>query len=93
MTVGTLNVRLAIWQATSLKDKRRVVQSVLQRVRNEFNVSAIESGTRDVRQHASLYFANVGDDRRGVESTLTKVVNLIRHRHDAQVVDFDIETF
>ena len=66
MTVGTLNVRLAIWQATSLKDKRRVVQSILQRVRSEFNVSAIESGTRDVRQQASLYFANVGDGRQGV---------------------------
>jgi len=93
VTVGTLNVRLAIWQATSLKDKRRVVQSILQRVRSEFNVSAIESGTRDVRQQASLYFANVGDGRQGVESTLAKVVNLIERRHDAQVVDFDIETF
>ena len=90
VTVGTLDVRLAIWQSTSLKDKRRVVQSVLQRMRNEFNVSAIESGTRDVRQHASLYFANVGDNRRGVESTLTKVVSSIQRRHDVKVVDFDI---
>lgn len=93
MTVGVLNVRLAVWQATSLKDKRRVVQSILQRARNEFNVCAIESGTRDVRQHASLYFANVSEHRRQVESTLMKLVNSIQKHPEAQVVDFDIETF
>ena len=93
MTVGILTLRLAIRQATSLKDKRRVVQSILQRVRHQFNVSAIETGTRDARQHANLCFAALADGRREVESTLTQIVNMARQRPDAELVDFDIETF
>ena len=92
MTVGILTLRLVIRQATSLKDKRRVVQSVLERVRQRFNVCAIESGTRDARQQATLCFAALGDDRRRVESTLTQIVNAIRLRQDAELVDFDIQT-
>lgn len=93
MTVGVLNVRLAVWQAASLKDKRRIVQSILQRARNDFNVCAIESGTRDSRQQASLHFASLSERRRQAESTLAKVVNTIQRRADAHVIDFDIETF
>ena len=93
MTVGVLNVRLAIRQATSLKDKRRVVQSILQRTRQHFNVCAIESGARDARQDARLGFAALAQDRSHAESTLTQVVNAIQQRRDAELVDFEIETF
>ena len=91
--VGILNVRMVVWQATSLKDKRRVVQSILQRTRNQLNVCAVESGTRDERQHASLYFAYMADSRRQVESTLTRLANRIQQRTDVHVIDFNIETF
>lgn len=93
MTVGILTVRLAVRQAHSLKDKRRVVQSVLHHARSHYNVSAIESGTRDARQSATLCFATLAADRRAVESTLQHVVNTVRSRTDGEVVDFEIETF
>ena len=93
MTVGTLTVRIVIRQARSLKDKRRVVRSILDQARRHFNVCAIESGTRDARQQATLCFASLADGRRMVESTLQKVANMIRRRPDGELVDFEIETF
>ena len=42
MNVGVLQVEIAIDSARSLKDKRQVVRSVLDRLRSSFNVSAAE---------------------------------------------------
>ena len=44
MIVGVLTVELAIFEAQSLKDKRRGIQSVKQKLRNGFNVSVAEVG-------------------------------------------------
>ncbi len=93
MTVGVLTVHLVVREALSLKDKRRVVRSILDHARNRFNVSAIESGTRDARQQATLCFATLADGRQTVESTLQQVANAICSRPDAELVDFEIETF
>ncbi len=93
MTVGVLTVRIVVRHARSLKDKRRVVQSVLTRARRQFNVSAIESGTSDSRQHARLCFALAAHDRRAAEAALQRIVNLVQQRLDAELVDFQIETY
>jgi len=93
MTVGVLTVRLVVREASSLKDKRRVVRSTLDHARNRFNVSAIESGTRDARQRATLCFSTLADGRQTVESILQQVANMICSRSNAEVVDFNIETF
>ena len=42
MIVGSIRVRLLIREAKSLKDKRRVVRSIKDRLRNAFNVSVAE---------------------------------------------------
>ena len=42
MIVGSLRVRLLMRQARTLKDKRQVVQSVKDRLRQEYNVSVSE---------------------------------------------------
>ena len=93
MTVGVLSVRIVVRQARSLKDKRRVVQSVLTRARRQFNVSAIEAETGDSRQHARLCFALVAHDRRAAEAALQRLVNFVQQRPDAEMIDFHIETY
>ena len=47
MVIGSLTARLLVRESRTLKDKRQVVRSVLDRVRAGFNVSAAEVGTHD----------------------------------------------
>lgn len=93
MVVGVLRVRLAIFEALSLKDKRRVVKSLKDRLANQFNVSIAEVDALDARQEAVLGVAMVANDSRFVESCLSKVVDQLRLARSASLVDYQIELF
>ena len=91
MVVGVLQVRLAIFEALSLKDKRRVVKSLKDRLASRHNVSVAEVDDLDHRQAATLGIAMVSNDARFVQSALSKIADEIRAYRHASLLDFDIE--
>lgn len=91
MVVGVLRVRLAIFEALSLKDKRRVTRSLKERLTNRHNVSVAEVDDLDHRQAATLGVALVANDGRFVQSALAKIVDELRAYPHASLVDYDIE--
>lgn len=93
MVVGTLNLRLAVFAAASLKDKRRVVRSLKDRIRGRFNVSIAEVGALDRHQQAELGVALIGNDGTYVESSLDKIVDYVRRDRAASLVDYEVELF
>ena len=91
MVVGVLQIRLLIRDAQSLKDKRRVVKGLRDRLRNEFNVSASEVDALDLRQTAVLGVALATNDRRFADQVLAKVVDYVRRAPGAELVDYETE--
>lgn len=77
MLVGTLLVQVYIPEATSLKEKRKVVKSVMQKVQNRFNVSIAEVDNEDLRQRAALGIAVVGDSQGYLQRQLQFVLNFM----------------
>lgn len=90
MVVGVLRVRLGIFEALSLKDKRRVTKSLKDRL-SRHNVSVAEIDDLDHRQAATLGVAMVANEARFVESALHKIVDEIRAFSRASLLDYDIE--
>ena len=93
MVVGTLKLRLAIYDAMSLKDKRRVVKSLIERLRHRFNMSVAEVGSLDHRRQADIGIALVANDGRFVESCLDKVVDYVRNDPGASLIDYEVEIY
>ena len=93
MIVGTLKVRLRIPDSHSLKEKRRVVKSIKDRLKSRFNISVSEVDALDSLQIAVLGVAAVSNDKRFVESILSQVLNHIALNHFAQIVNHEIEVF
>jgi uncharacterized protein len=93
MVIGALTIKLAIFEATSLKDKRRVISSLKARISDKFNASVAEIALLDSRQQAELGIAIVANDGRFVESCLNKVVDFVRLERAASLIDYDIEIF
>jgi hypothetical protein len=91
MIVGTLRFRLLLRQARSLKDKRQVVQSVKDRLRNDFHVSVAEVGEQDNRQLAEIGVALVGGEAYPVRLTLQRIVEALRVHPVAELLDHEIE--
>ena len=91
MVVGLGNIRLRLHDCRSLKGKRKVVKAIIQRIRNNFNVSVAEVGSNDIHQSAEIGFALVGNDRKMINSKIDKIFNLTDALGLAEVIDMDME--
>ena len=92
MVVGILQMRILVRDAMSLKDKRRVVRSLRDRIRNDFNVSVSEVDALDMRQTAILGVALATNDRVFADQVLAKVVDAVRRSAGgAELVDYEVE--
>jgi uncharacterized protein len=78
MVIGSLAARLLVRESRTLKDKRQVVRSVLDRMRAAFNVSAAEIDTHDDVKVATLGFAAVGFETAAVQAVLQKIADALR---------------
>lgn len=91
MVVGVLRVRLAIFEALTLKDKRRVTKSLKDRLGARHNISVAEVDDLDHRQAATLGLAMVANEARFVQSSLAKIVDEIRADPRASLLEYEIE--
>ena len=91
MIIGSFRVRLLLGEARSLKDKRQVVQSIKDRLRNAFNVSVAEVEALDNRQVAVLGFAVVSNDGQHAREQLNSIVNALRAHPVAEFIDHEME--
>lgn len=94
MSIGVCTIYLSIPANHSLKGKRRVLQSLMARVRKDFNVSIAEVAQQDAWQSATLGVACIASDPAYAHGLLTRVVEAISaYRLDADVLDFEIEIY
>jgi uncharacterized protein len=91
MIVGTLQVRLLLREARSLKDKRQVIKSIKDRLHNEFNVSVAEVDELDNRQLAVLGIAMVSNEAHHLKTVLGQIVEALRRHPVAELVGQEMD--
>jgi uncharacterized protein YlxP (DUF503 family) len=92
VVIGACTLELHIPGNGSLKGKRRIIKSLVARLRKEFNVSVAEVGAQDMWQSAIIGVVCVSNDRNYVHSLLTRVAHWIEEsRLDCELVDYQIE--
>ncbi len=92
MHVGTARITLQLPENGSLKGKRRVIGSLMARVRNKFNVSIAEVDFNDSWQTAVLGLTAVSNSARHADEVITNVVSYIESTvEDAYISDIDRE--
>lgn len=87
MIVGIATWELHLNGCTSLKDKRRVVKSLKDRLHNRFNVSVAETDHHDRKQRAELSCCVVAADRRHAESVLSAADNFVAAHGLARILE------
>jgi len=91
--LGFYQLELYIPSALSLKEKRFVLKSIKDRIRNKFNVSIAELGENDKWQRSLLGIAMVSNDSPLIESSFNKILNLIDNDGRVEVIDRLIEYY
>jgi len=91
MVVGILQIELAIDGPTSIKDKRKVVSSLKDRLHQNHQVSVAEVDRQDDKRIAVLGISLVSADAAHARSTLDKLVDRIRDGRGYYLADHSIE--
>ncbi len=87
VVVGILQFELLIHDPESLKDKRRVLRSVKDRLHREHQVSVAEIACQDRADLAVLGLALVGSDGRQVGQVLDRILDKLRRLREAELGD------
>jgi uncharacterized protein YlxP (DUF503 family) len=92
MNAGICRIKLHLLGSRSLKDKRRVVKSIISRLRSQYNISIAEVDDQDLWQLVTLGIACVSNHNQHVDEILSKVMNFIVSNYaELEIVDHQIE--
>src|SRR5512140_1043900 len=96
MIVGVAIFEIHIPHAQSLKEKRMVVKSLRDRIRNKFEVSVAEIGAHDLHQRGRLGIAVATTDQTMAEKILQSIEEFVAGNLDGNIlgwtnefIDFD----
>lgn len=92
MVVGVCRIVLSIDEAFSLKEKRHIVKSIIERVKSRFNASVAEVELNDKWKCAVIGIACVSNETSHADSMMANIVNFVESDGRTQLVDYSTET-
>jgi len=87
MSVGLLLVDCYIPESQSLKDKRRILTSLTERLRRQFNIAVAEVEFQDQWQRARLAVVFVNTNWRMLQSSMSKLTEYIDRDRRVEVTN------
>jgi len=91
MFIGSATFYLSIDWAASLKDKRRCMKSIMDKMKNKFNISVAEVDENDNRSIGVIGFACVSNSIIHAEKTIDTVLKFVQTNTEADVYNIEIE--
>ena len=90
----TLSAKLTFYiaHATSLKDKRQVCRSLIDKTRQRFNASVAEVDTQDIHQTLTIGVAVVSGDIAHAQRSLDEIIRFMEEHADAELTEVENET-
>lgn len=93
MIIGSCKIYLEAEWVFSLKDKRMIVKSLVEKIRHKFNVSVAEVENNDIHKSIVIGIACVTNETSHANSIINNVINFIENNTDAVIVDVITEIF
>ncbi len=91
MFVGAGIIKINIPYARSLKDKRKVIKSIINSIQSKFNISISEVSSHDNVTVGEIGFSMVSSDKNYINSLFDKILNIINDNYDIVVMNEDYE--
>lgn len=91
MVIGFGTITFRLNDCHGLKEKRKIIKSIISRSKNGFNASIAEVDFNDVHQRAKIGFALVGNNRRTINSQIDKLHEFIYKTALAEIIETETE--
>ena len=89
MHVESAKLTFYIPHSTSLKDKRQVCRSLVDKARQRFNVSVAEVDTQDMHQTLTIGIAVVSGDAFHAQQSLDEIIRFMEEHADAELTEVE----
>jgi|YelNatPaOPRAMG01_1025707.scaffolds.fasta_scaffold138364_1 uncharacterized protein YlxP (DUF503 family) len=93
MFVGSLKLDLFLPSVTSLKDKRKIVQSIKTQLKNKFNISISEENNNNLWQKATIGVCCITDSQSDTINTLNSVLDFILKHSEVEIINKEINIY
>lgn len=91
MIVGIVQVEIFLYEVNSLKEKRHIVKSLIERLKSRFNISIAETSDLDIWNKGVIGFSVVGNSSDFVASNISRVLNFIDNDGRLEIINQSIE--
>ncbi|SET32817.1 hypothetical protein SAMN05660297_02034 [Natronincola peptidivorans] len=91
MLVGVCSVKVIMYEVSSLKGKRQILKSVIERIKARFNVSIAEVGNQDKWQIAEIGFCCVSNSKKHADEMINNVIHFIEKDGRLDITEWHIE--
>ena len=91
MVIGTAEMVFRAEWVSSLKEKRMVCRSLIERTRHKFNVSVGETGTQEEHKLLTIGFACVTNEVRHADTMIQRIVGFMEKSTQAEIISIDTE--
>jgi uncharacterized protein YlxP (DUF503 family) len=92
MVVGVARIELFFPHPNSLKAKRQILKSLMQKLETSFKkISLAEVDGHDLWQTAIIGISVVGRDQKFVDSKLTSIINFIQKDGNLELIKAEID--
>lgn len=91
MVIGVCKIVLALDDVFSLKEKRHIVKSMVERLRSRFNASVSEVDMQDIWKNAVIGISCVSNDSAVADSIMAGMINFVENDGRAILVDYSTE--
>ena len=93
MFVGSLKVDLFLPSVTSLKDKRKIIQSMKAQLKNKFNISISEENNNNLWQKTTIGISCITCSHTDTMSILNSVFDFILKHSEVEIINKEINVY
>ncbi|AMJ39995.1 DUF503 domain-containing protein [Anaerotignum propionicum] len=93
MIIGSCEVTFHADWVTSLKEKRMVVKSLVEKTRHKFNVSVAEVDCQDQHKIIVIGFVCVTNEKRQADSIIQHILRFMEQNTEAEMISAEFEVF
>lgn len=91
MIIGSCRVKLMLYESNSLKDKRQVIKSIIERLKSRFNISIAEVDLNDSWKTSIIGFVCVTNDTNHANQILSNVIKFMEGDNRVEIIEEEIE--
>lgn len=91
MIIGSCKIELLIYNTNSLKEKRHVIKSIIERLKSRYNISISEVGEQDKWQKSLIGLCTVSNSYKLVDEIIDKIIDFIDYDSRIEIINIQRE--